>query len=275
EAHEGAEVIWLPVGQDGVVDLAALAEVLATRADQVALISLMWGNNETGVITDIREVCDIAAPFGVPVHSDAVAALGHVAIDFAASGLAAMSITGHKVGSPVGTGALILARAWQLTSLIHGGGQERGLRSGTMNYSGALAFAHAVELSIAEHDEFVSHTSALTAKIKAAVLQIEGARFNIETAPGMPHNSHFLFSGLKSDALLFLLDEQGIAVSAGSACQAGVARPSHVLLAMGRDELEASGCLRVTIGLETTEAEIDRFLAVLPAAVAQARAAIH
>jgi cysteine desulfurase len=273
ESHEGAEAIWLDVSEEGVVDLDALAALLAERGDEVALISLMWANNETGVITDIRRVSEIAAKYSVPVHSDAVAALGHVDIDFAASGLAAMSITGHKVGSPVGTGALVLSRGSEVTSLIHGGGQERGLRSGTMNYSGALAFAHAAELAVAEHHKFVEHTSSLIALLRAAVVQIEGSRFSIGSAPGMTHNAHFTFEGVKSDSVLFLLDELGIAVSAGSACQAGVARPSHVLLAMGRSETEASGCLRVTIGLETKAEDIESLIAALPGVIAQSRAA--
>ena len=271
EAHEGAEAIWLPVSVEGVVDLAALADLLRARGSQVALISLMWTNNETGVTTDIEKVCEIAAEFGVPVHSDAVSALGHVPIDFAASGLAAMSITGHKVGSPVGTGALIVARSTKLTSLIHGGGQERALRSGTMNYAGALAFAHAAELAVAELPDFDSHTSRLIAKLREAVAEVPGSRFSIGSADGMAHTAHFTFDGLRSDTLLYLLDESDIAVSAGSACQAGVARPSHVLIAMGRTEDEASAALRVTIGLATTEGEIDALIAALIPAVARAR----
>ncbi len=271
--HEDAEAHWLPVLETGAIDLVALKNFLAERGSEVALISLMWANNETGVITDVAEVVKIAAEYGVPVHSDAVAALGHIEIDFAKSGLAAMSITGHKVGSPVGTGALIVSRNTKITSLIHGGGQERGLRSGTMNYPGAIAFAHAAELAVSEREKFAQHTHRLSKKILAAASQIEGARYSIGDAAGMAHNTHFTFSGLRSDAMLFLFDEAGFSVSAGSACQAGVARPSHVLIAMGRDEKEASGCLRVTIGLETTEDEVNRFIEVLPGVIAQARAA--
>ena len=273
EAQEGATAVWLKVSEEGVIDLDALAALLAERSGEVALISLMWANNETGVITDIAKVCELASQYSVPVHSDAVAALGHIPIDFASSGLAAMSITGHKVGSPIGAGALILARGANVVSLIHGGGQERGLRSGTMNYSGSLAFAHAVELAVAEQPRFVEHTRELTAKLRQAVEAIDGARFSIGSAEGMTHNAHFTFEGLKSDSMLFLLDELGFAVSAGSACQAGVARPSHVLLAMHRSEAEASACLRVTIGLETTAEDVDALIAALPGVVAQARAA--
>ncbi len=273
EKNEGAEIVWLPVSETGVVDLDALAAVLRARGSEVALVSLMWTNNETGVITDIKKVCEIASAFGVPVHSDAVAALGHVPVDFAGSGLTAMSITGHKVGSPIGSGALILSRASKVESLIHGGGQERGLRSGTMNYAGASAFAIAAEKAVAELDDFAAHTSSLVSKLKHAVAAIEGSRFSVGSAVAMPHTAHFTFDGLRSDTLLYLLDEQGFAVSAGSACQAGVARPSHVLIAMGRSEAEASACLRVTIGLGTTSEQIDALIAALGPAIERARAA--
>ena len=274
ETHEGAEVIWLRVLENGVVDLKSLENVLLDRGNEVALISLMWSNNETGVITDIHAVTALAAKHGIPVHSDAVAAFGHMPIDFAKSGLAAMSISAHKIAGPVGVGALILSRASKLTSLIHGGGQERAVRSGTMNSAGAKAFAHAAELAIKHLDAHNKHTLLLIKKVRDFVeSNIADACFSRGDAEGLSMNAHFTFEGLKSDGLLFLLDQAGFAVSAGSACQAGVARPSHVLLAMGRSEAEANGSLRITIGEQTTEAEIDALLAVLPAAVESARKA--
>ena len=274
ETHEGAEVIWIPVLDNGLVDLKALENVILERALEIALISLMWANNETGVITDIHEVTALAAKHGIPVHSDAVAAFGHMPINFAKSGLAAMSITAHKIAGPVGVGALILSRASKVTSLIHGGGQERAMRSGTMNPAGARAFAHAAELAVENLDEHKRHTSALLAKIREFIeTQISGSQFSRASAPGLSMNAHFTFADLKSDGLLFLLDQAGFAVSAGSACQAGVARASHVLLAMGRSEEEANACLRITFGQETTEAEIDAFLQALVPAVESARKA--
>jgi cysteine desulfurase len=234
----------------------------------------MWANNEIGVINDISAITALAAKHDIAVHSDAIAAFGHVPIDFKKSGLSAMSISAHKVGGPVGVGALILGRAAKLTPLTHGGGQERSMRSGTMNSAGAKAFAHAATLAIEAMDAHNAHTQALINKLRVGVeSSIEGARFSRGSARSMPHNAHFTFEGLKSDGLLFLLDQAEIAVSAGSACQAGVDRPSHVLLAMGRNEAEANSCIRVTVGLQTTEAEIDRFMQVLPAAVATARSA--
>ena len=274
EAHEGAEVAWIPVSDEGVLDLAWLEQFLASRGSEVALISVMWANNEIGVINDINAITALAAKHDIAVHSDAIAAFGHVPIDFKKSGLSAMSISAHKVGGPVGVGALILGRAAKLTPLTHGGGQERSMRSGTMNSAGAKAFAHAATLAIADMDTHNAHALALINKLRVGVEgSIEGARFSRGSALSMPHNAHFTFEGLKSDGLLFLLDQAEIAVSAGSACQAGVDRPSHVLLAMGRNEAEANSCIRVTVGLQTTEAEIDRFLQVLAAAVATARSA--
>ena len=274
ETHEAAEVVWLPVAETGVIDLAALESVLLDRADEVALISLMWANNETGVITDIHSVTALAAKHDVPVHSDAVAAFGHVPIDFAKSGLAAMSLSAHKVAGPVGVGALILARSAKVTSLIHGGGQERAVRSGTMNTAGAKAFAHAAELAVKTIDSHNAHTQALIKRLRESIEQnIDGARFSRGQAVGLSMNAHFTFEGLKSDGLLFLLDQAGFAVSAGSACQAGVARPSHVLLAMGRTEVEANSTLRISVGNDTTVEQIDAFLQALPVAVEAARKA--
>ena len=274
EAHEGAEVAWIPVSDEGVLDLNWLEEFLSARGSEVALISVMWANNEIGVINDINAITALAAKHDIAVHSDAIAAFGHVPIDFKKSGLSALSISAHKVGGPVGVGALILGRASKLTPLTHGGGQERSLRSGTMNAAGAKAFAHAASIAIANMKIHNAHTESLVAKLRSGVENaIAGSRFSRGSAASMSHNAHFTFEGLKSDGLLFLLDQAEIAVSAGSACQAGVDRPSHVLLAMGRTEEEANSCLRVTVGFETTEAEIDRFLQVLPTAVATARSA--
>lgn len=274
EAHEGAEVAWIGVSDEGVLDLDALEAFLTARGSEVALITVMWANNEIGVINDIAGVTALAARHGIPVHSDAIAAFGHVPIDFKKSGLSALSISAHKVAGPVGVGALILSRSETLTPLVHGGGQERSMRSGTMNAAGAKAFAHAAGLAVANMAKHNAHTQALVARLRQGIeSSIAGARFTRGSQPGMTHNAHFTFEGLKSDSLLFLLDQAGFAVSAGSACQAGVDRPSHVLLAMGRTEEEANSCLRITVGLQTTEAEIESFLEVLPSAVAGARSA--
>jgi len=274
EKEQGAEAVWIPVDERGVVDLVWLKNYLAENASQVALITLMWANNETGVVTPIGEVTALAAVHGIPVHSDAVAALGHIHVDFAASGLAAMSITAHKVGGPVGVGALVVSRQSKLTSLVHGGGQERAMRSGTMNAAGAKAFSHAVSLAVSRIDHHVPELVRLRDRLVAGVHElVVDARFSRGDAPGLPDNAHFTFPGCSGDSLLFLLDRAGICVSNGSACQAGVTAASHVLLTMGRDEAEASGCIRVTLGIDTTDADVDAFLAALPAAHEGARRA--
>ena len=274
EKEQGAEAVWIPVDERGVVDLVWLKNYLAENASQVALITLMWANNETGVVTPIGEVTALAAVHGIPVHSDAVAALGHIHVDFAASGLAAMSITAHKVGGPVGVGALVVSRQSKLTSLVHGGGQERAMRSGTMNAAGAKAFSHAVSLAVSRINHHVPELVRLRDRLVAGVHElVADARFSRGDAPGLPDNAHFTFPGCSGDSLLFLLDRAGICVSNGSACQAGVTAASHVLLTMGRDEAEASGCIRVTLGIDTTDADVDAFLAALPAAHEGARRA--
>ncbi len=274
EKEQGAEAVWVPVDERGVVDLVWLKEFLTNNHERVALISLMWANNETGVITDINEVVELAKTFDIPVHSDAVAAFGHISINFAQTGLTAMSITAHKVGGPVGVGALVVARSAKLTSLVHGGGQERAMRSGTMNAAGAKAFGLACELAVSILDSHRAHTVILRDRLVEGVLKlVPTARFSRADAPGLPDNAHFTFAGCSGDSLLFLLDQAGVCVSNGSACQAGVTAASHVLLAMGRDESEASGCLRMTFSHTNTIEDVDAFLAALPQAHASAHRA--
>lgn len=266
-SHEGAEVFWVPVSTRGELDHSALAEYLTANHQRVSLISLMWANNEIGVITDVPAVTALAAPFGVPVHSDAVATFGHLPISFRESGLAAMSISGHKVGAPIGVGALIIARALKPESLIHGGGQERALRSGTMNYPLAAAFGVAATEAVATIAERHQRSLAMRDHLEAEVRQL--VPDVIVTASGanrLPDNAHFIFPGIIGDSLLFLLDAAGIEVSTGSACQAGVVGPSHVLLALGYDEDLAQACIRVSLGYTTTESDIEALLAALPGA---------
>ncbi len=268
EKHDGAEIIWLPVDSEGVIDLDFLATFLSEKADSVALITLMWANNETGVITDIPRVVEIAKQYGIPVHSDAIAAFGHLPLSFKDSGLAAMSISAHKIGGPVGAGALLVSRATKLVSLVHGGGQERGMRSGTMNAPVAKAFALAAEIAVNELEPEMQRLKKLRDYLVTEVQSIAPvAKHTGSKAQRMSHNAHFTFEGCSGDSLLFLLDQQGICVSTGSACQAGVNGPSHVLVAMGRSSRDAYGCLRMTLGQESTQEDIDLFLKALPAAL--------
>lgn len=268
EKHDGAEILWLPVDSEGVVDLDFLATFLSEKADSVAVVTLMWANNETGVITDIPRVVEIAKQYGIPVHSDAIAAFGHLPLSFKDSGLAAMSISAHKIGGPVGAGALLVSRATKLVSLVHGGGQERGMRSGTMNAPVAKAFALAAEIAVNELEPEMQRLRKLRDYLVTEVQSIAPvAKHTGSKAQRMSHNAHFTFEGCSGDSLLFLLDQQGICVSTGSACQAGVNGPSHVLVAMGRSSRDAYGCLRMTLGQQTTKADIDTFLKALPAAL--------
>ncbi|GAB5077675.1 cysteine desulfurase family protein [Arthrobacter sp. AD-310] len=275
ERHEGAEVAWLPVDSEGVVDLQALEAELARDPGTVALVTVMWANNEVGTIQPIARIVELAHAAGVPVHSDAVQAFGSLAVDFKASGLDAMSISGHKIGGPVGVGALLLGRAVKLTPVQHGGGQERDVRSGTLDTASIAAFAAAAGAATANLGGESARIAALRDRL------IDGVRERVPDAvlrgaPGagrLPGNAHFTFPGCEGDSLLFLLDLAGVESSTGSACTAGVPRPSHVLLAMGLDEETARGAQRFTLGHASTEADVDALLAALPDAYARARQA--
>lgn len=271
ESAEGAEAVWAPVDQHGVVDLAWLEVFIAENSDSIALISLMWVNNETGLITPITQVASIAAKHGIPVHSDAVAAFGHVPISFKNSGLATMAISGHKFGAPVGVGALIVARDAKLAIVSHGGGQERGIRSGTLSSPLAYALGEAAALAEAELEEVASRLEAFKQQIVESVLDCApNAIFTRGSNPGFSGIVHFTFPGCSGDSLLFLLDTAGVSVSTGSACRAGVAQASHVVMAMGRNENEARGALRISLGYTTTQSDVDAFIKAFPTAYAGA-----
>jgi len=284
--HSGAEIVLLPVDAEGRVDLGALREELAANGPQTALVSVMWANNEVGTVQPVREVVQLAHQHGVPVHSDAVQALGQVPVDFAASGLDAMTVTAHKLGGPVGTGALVARKDLPLTPVLHGGGQERGVRSGTLDVAGIRAFAVAAAEAVGALPERAARLAALRDRLVAGVLErvpdavLRGpadlalpAAGATGSAARLPANAHLTFPGCEGDSLLYLLDSAGVEVSTGSACQAGVPRPSHVLLAMGVPEVEARGALRFSLGATSTDAEVDRVLEVLPVVVERARAA--
>jgi cysteine desulfurase len=271
ESAEGAEAVWAPVDQFGVIDLIWLAEFLAEHADRVALISLMWVNNETGLITPISEVTAIANQYQIPVHSDAVAAFGHIPVSFKQSGLATMAISGHKFGAPVGIGALIVARDAKLAVTSHGGGQERGIRSGTLSSPLAYALGEAAALAEAERENLALKLDSFRAQITSAVMSVApDAVFTRGDRPGFEGILHFTFPGCSGDSLLFLLDTSGVSVSTGSACRAGVAQASHVVMAMGRTEDQARGSLRISMGYTTTQEDVDAFIKAFPAAYAGA-----
>ncbi|QSB13656.1 cysteine desulfurase [Natronosporangium hydrolyticum] len=272
--HEAAAVHWLPVDSRGRVDPDLLAEFCADHQGEVALISTMWANNEVGTVQPVAELAQVATEHGIPLHTDAIQAVGQVPVDFAAAGVAALTVTGHKLGGPVGVGALLLARDVPCTPLLHGGGQERDVRSGTLDVAGVAAFAVAVEMVVKGQQEHAARLATLrdelVSKVRAAVPE---AVYNGDPVHRLPGNAHFSFPGCEGDALLLLLDAQGVACSTGSACSAGVAQPSHVLLAMGADEPVARSSLRFTLGHTSVTEEVDALVAALPAAVERARRA--
>lgn len=275
ERHEGADVTWLPVDSEGAVRLDVVQKEISRDPDSVALVTVMWANNEVGTIQPVADIVELARPHGIPVHSDAVQAFGSVPVDFRASGLSAMSVSGHKLGGPVGVGALFLGRAVKLTPVQHGGGQERDVRSGTLDTPAVAAFAAAAEAVTAKLPEERERLAALRDHLIRGVLEaVPDAVLRGATGERrLPGNAHFTFPGCEGDSLLFLLDLAGVESSTGSACTAGVPRPSHVLLAMGLDEDTARGAQRFTLGHTSTEADVEALLKALPEACSRARQA--
>ncbi|MDQ0735552.1 cysteine desulfurase family protein [Arthrobacter agilis] len=279
ERHEGAEVVWLPVDAAGVVSLDALRAALADAPDRVSLVTVMWANNEVGSVQPVRAVVEEAARYGVPVHSDAVQAFGALPVSFAASGLATMAVSAHKIGGPVGVGALLVGRAVSLTPVQHGGGQERDIRSGTLDGAGIAAFAAAADDAVAGlHAESVRLAGLRDRLIDGILREVPDAVLRGVAHPApegtrLPGNVHFTFPGCEGDSLLFLLDLAGIESSTGSACTAGVPRPSHVLLAMGLTEDEARGAQRFSLGHTSTASDVDAVVAAIGGAYARARKA--
>ncbi|PRZ43446.1 cysteine desulfurase [Antricoccus suffuscus] len=278
QSDEGADLAWAEVDRYGAVTSDSLRAAIATAGDTATAVAVMWANNEVGAISDIPALAAMAAVEGVPMHSDAVQAVGVLPIDFAASGLETMAITAHKVGGPQGVGALVARRSFKPTPLLHGGGQERQIRSGTLDVAGAVGFGVAIAAATAEmrnHRERVGVLrERLIARLRTVVpdLDVNGVPENDpgRTLPGILSVS---IPGCSGDALLMVLDTNGISVSTGSACTAGVAEPSHVVLAMGGSEERARSTLRISMGRTTTEADLDALVEAFPEAVLRARAA--
>jgi cysteine desulfurase len=274
--HEAADADWLPVDARGVVSVPSLAAAIERDPATVALVSVMWANNEVGTIQPVAELAQLAAEHQIPFHSDAVQAAGQLPVSLAATGATALTITAHKIGGPVGVGALLLARGVEPVPVLHGGGQERDVRSGTLDVPAIRAFAVAVQVATerreCEAKRLAGLRDDLIAQVTAAVPDavLNGA----PPGPGrLPGNAHFSFPGCEGDALLMLLDAKGIACSTGSACTAGVAQPSHVLLAMGAEEARARGSLRFSLGHSSQQADVDALGAVIGEVVERARRA--
>jgi cysteine desulfurase len=273
---QGAEAVWLVTGADGRVAPDALRAAIALAPEQAAVVSVMWANNEVGAIQPVRELAAVAHEYGVPFHTDAVQAAAQLPVDFAASGADALTVTGHKLGGPVGVGALILARGAAPAPVLHGGGQERDIRSGTLDTPAIRAFAVAAEASARQRADEAERVGALRDDLVRQVLAAVPDAVLNGPPPGpdrLPGNAHFSFPGCEGDALLMLLDANGIACSTGSACTAGVAEPSHVLLAMGADDARARGSLRFSLGHTSTSRDVDALGLVIRDVVARARRA--
>jgi cysteine desulfurase len=274
--HAEAEVTWLEVDEYGRVLPETLRKAIEQDPADVALVTVMWANNEVGTINPVRELAEVCAAHDIPLHTDAVQAVGAVPVDFAASGASALTLTGHKLGGPYGVGALLLARDTPCVPLLHGGGQERDVRSGTLDVPAIHAFATAVEAAVGELEERHGIVAGLRDELIEAVRRevpdavLNGAPPGPERLPG---NAHFTFPGCAGDSLLMLLDAKGIECSTGSACTAGVAQPSHVLLGMGADAASARGSLRFSLGHTSTRHDVDALAREIGGVVARARQA--
>ena len=266
--HEGAELIEIPVTDAGVIDCEFLKDLVAKRGNEIALISVMSANNETGVIQPLETVIKIAG--SIPLHTDAVQSFMKVPLNFANLGLFAMTISAHKVGGPLGIGALILRKAFEMPALLHGGGQEREIRSGTLNAPSIVAFAAAVS----QNAYSAKSVEALRQKFENGISTVAPhARINGKDSVRLPGISNITFPGTQADFLLLLMDGKKVSCSTGAACTAGVHRPSHVLMAMGHDEIGATSSLRFSLGASTTEEDIEYTLGVIPDVIEMAKAA--
>ena len=276
---EGATVGWLDPDRCGHISVDDLRATLEARADDVALVSVMWANNEVGTVQPVAELAAVAREHGIPFHTDAVQAVAHLPVRFDDSGADLMTVSGHKVGGPIGVGALLARRDARLVPLAHGGGQERQVRSGTLDVPGIRALAVALEETVAVRDVEAKRVMALRDRLLEGALAlglgitVTGCWTAGDGTRRLPGNAHLLVPGCEGDSLLYLLDAAGVECSTGSACQAGVPQPSHVLLAMGHAEAEARGALRLSLGHTSTDADVDAFLGALPGVVERARRA--
>ena len=271
---EGVEIIEVPVDHDGYLKLEFLRTALENRGEEVSFITIMHSNNEVGTIQPLQEVIKLAKKYKVPVHTDAVQSFGKVPLSFSELGLFAMTVSAHKIGGPVGVGALILKKGVDITPLLHGGGQERDIRSGTINAAGIVAFATAAQAAIRDREKNAVFVAGLRDSLAATIKNdLPDAVFNAGAGERLPGILNVRFPNTESDSLLLLFDSEGIACSTGSACTAGVQQPSHVLLAMGLSENEARSSLRFSLSPENSKEDIDYFHTCFKKVIDRARAA--
>ncbi len=272
--EEGAELIVVPVTSDGYINMEFLKSAIENRKDEIALVSIIHANNEVGTIQPIGEIVKLAKKYKIPVHTDAIQSFGKIPLSFAELGLFAMTISAHKIGGPVGVGALILKRSEEITPLLHGGGQERDIRSGTLNAAAIVSFASAAQGMLRNLEKNSLYVSGLRDALRETIKSdVPDAIFNTGEGEKLPGILNVRFPNTESDSLLLLFDSEGIACSTGSACSAGVQQPSHVLLAMGLSEKEARSSLRFSIGVENSRADIDYFHTCIKRVIERARAA--
>jgi cysteine desulfurase len=273
-AAQGAELVLLPVDAHGTVRPETLAAALAEDPDSVAVVSIMWANNEVGTVQPIAELAAIAHQHGIPFHTDAVQAISTLPVDFAESGVDALTMTGHKLGGPVGTGALLLRRNVDCVPLLHGGGQERDVRSGTLDVAGSVGLATATTITVERRAEAAVTLAALRDELVAGIrATVPDVTLNGDPEHRLPGIAHLSFPGCEGDSLLMLLDARGVECSTGSACAAGVAQPSHVLTAMGASDATARGSLRFSLGHTSTSADVAAVVDAIGPAVERARRA--
>jgi len=277
EDFEGAELVEIPVTREGFINLSELRNVVLERHDEIALISIMHSNNEVGTVQPMEDISKIAQEFKIPLHTDAVQSLGKVPLSFKELGLFAMTISAHKVGGPIGVGALILQKGIDITPILHGGGQERDIRSGTLNAAGIIAFVAATQSAMRDLESNAVKISALRKKLVAAIqAEISDATLNgVLEGATLPGIANISFPNTESDALLLLFDAEGIACSTGSACSAGVQEASHVLMAMGLSEKEARSSLRFSLGTGNSDSDIEYLQTCIKRVIDRARAAFR
>lgn len=285
EATQGARVVWLPIDGDGRVDVAASCAAIAEHHERVAVVSLMWANNETGVIHPVEEIAACCAEFGIPSHTDATQAVGRLPVHFGSSSLTAMTVSGHKMGGPVGVGALLLDTAAQVAPVHHGGGQERKIRSGTLDPALIAGFGVATELACSGREAEWTRLARLRGRLVQHVLKecqdvsltgpslTEQDEVSSADAVRLPHIAHLVVRGVVGDSLLFLADHHGVYASTGSACSSGVSSLSHVMDALGvaGDDV---GTLRLSLGWSTTDADVDHGCEALPQIICAAQSVV-
>jgi cysteine desulfurase len=265
---EGFEVTWVGVDADGLVDPAEFANALRP---ETSLAAVVWANNEVGTVEPIEELAGICAERSVPLHADAVQAAGRLSLDVEKVPVATLALSGHKLYGPQGVGALYVREGASLEPVLFGGGQERGLRSGTENVAGIVGLGAAARLAREELDERIRHEELLRDRTAAGATGIPGVRLNGHPNERLSNNVHVAVEGVEAEGLVLLLDALGYAIGSGSACASGGHKASPVLLAMGRNEREAFSSVRITVGKDNTAEEVEGFLEAFSMAVSRLR----